>query len=1095
MQFFNILHPVIKSLFMRKLYILIPGLCACLFVTAQNNGRLLDWPMKLTNVSIKVNADAFTATTFIEMEFCNPNEKEIEGLYRFELEPGQVITSFQLELNGKYRDGSIEEKWKARNAYNTIVGKRVDPALLQMEYYNHYSLNIYPIPAKGCRRISMTIQQMLKVADGKLVYKLPLYSKDTIKQLNVNLRAGGYGASPSVIKGLLTDQSFSHAGNIWQLHWTAKVTRAEKPLAFSLPVTLEKPSLCIKQAGEKSFFALRFIPRINREYHFHPDKVIVFWDISAGGLARDTEKEMEFLKEYISKHSISQISIITFNQKIQDTAIFFLNNNFHRWKGYLQALKYEGATQYGSLDFSSVQSDAILLFSDGRNSFGKNLPVPGKVHTWCISSARADDSAHLEKIIGLTGGKYIDLVLKKLDEALAMTGTTENVLLKVKAGSTEVALNEKISSIKDDTLLLSGTIPAGVQSLTLQYGNNGKAREEETLEISANGLCEESAIDRLDMLNTFDLYVRNGSYWYDLLNFGKAEKVVTTSTSYIVLERIEDYVKFNIMPPAELQPECDMSSFVKADEERRKQFRQMNELDILKSVVSAYNERIRKNDKYGQSIILTENKNEQETAVTKEKAVSQPIKDNMTSANGGLTGQVSGLAVTGTENVMAMSEVVVTALGQTRQAKELGYSVANVRSAELTQAKSVNLQNGLTGKVSGLNLQTVNNGVFGDTRITLRGIRSLTGNNQPMLVLDGVPISLTYLSAINPNDILNVTILKSASATAIYGPDGANGALMVNTKKGSRSNYGYYWGSYRLKDRPDVEYMQELRSTSSKNLMVRYDELRREFGNETAFYFDAAQVFYKSGLLKEAFDILFTAADVSDGNKQVVEAIAYTLESWKKFDEAINVYTNLQEDNPNELMYYRNKALAYYQKREYTRAVNIYYEAIISNQGENEASFRNYKAMLLQEMNAMIAAHKDSVDISGINIQLIRPLNYDLRITLDCNNRSLGGKVTVTEPGGKKCSYYGQQKAVGRLSGGYYYSDYYHNGTEEYQLQNAKPGKYKISVQYYGYYNTTVPSIIRVITFRNSVNGPVLEIENAMMDNQYGDVEIAGVKW
>jgi TonB-linked SusC/RagA family outer membrane protein len=137
--------------------------------------------------------------------------------------------------------------------------------------------------------------------------------------------------------------------------------------------------------------------------------------------------------------------------------------------------------------------------------------------------------------------------------------------------------------------------------------------------------------------------------------------------------------------------------------------------------------------------------------------------------------------------VIAGTEVVVTALGVARQPKELGYSISKVKAAELTQAKSVNLQSGLTGKVSGLNVQSVNNGVFQDTRLTLRGVRSLTGNNQPMLILDGVPIDLRFLSSINPNDIVDVTILKSASATAIYGPDGANGALIVTTKKGSRT--------------------------------------------------------------------------------------------------------------------------------------------------------------------------------------------------------------------------------------------------------------------------------------------------------------------
>lgn len=136
--------------------------------------------------------------------------------------------------------------------------------------------------------------------------------------------------------------------------------------------------------------------------------------------------------------------------------------------------------------------------------------------------------------------------------------------------------------------------------------------------------------------------------------------------------------------------------------------------------------------------------------------------------------------------VLVGTEVVVTALGQVRQPKELGYSLAKVRASELTQAKVTNLQNGLTGKVSGLNVATTNNGVFADTRLTLRGIRSLTGNNQPMLVLDGIPVPLGFLNSINPNDIADVSIIKSASGTAIYGPDGVNGAIVVTTKKGSK---------------------------------------------------------------------------------------------------------------------------------------------------------------------------------------------------------------------------------------------------------------------------------------------------------------------
>lgn len=134
-----------------------------------------------------------------------------------------------------------------------------------------------------------------------------------------------------------------------------------------------------------------------------------------------------------------------------------------------------------------------------------------------------------------------------------------------------------------------------------------------------------------------------------------------------------------------------------------------------------------------------------------------------------------------------LQEVVVTALGISKQPRQLGYSTAKVTGKEITTAKAVNIQNGLTGKVSGLNIATVNNGVFADTRITLRGIRSLTGNNQPLLVIDGVPVALGYLNRLNPNDVDDINILKGASAASLYGPDGVNGVIIVKTKRGTKN--------------------------------------------------------------------------------------------------------------------------------------------------------------------------------------------------------------------------------------------------------------------------------------------------------------------
>ena len=134
-----------------------------------------------------------------------------------------------------------------------------------------------------------------------------------------------------------------------------------------------------------------------------------------------------------------------------------------------------------------------------------------------------------------------------------------------------------------------------------------------------------------------------------------------------------------------------------------------------------------------------------------------------------------------------LEEVVVTALGLERQKRDLGYATAKVNAKELTQAKSVDIASSLQGKVAGLNISGLNSGVFNDVRINLRGIRSLTGGNNPMLLLDGVPVDLSFLSSINPNDVKDINVLKGTSAAAIYGPDARNGVIVVTTKNGDQT--------------------------------------------------------------------------------------------------------------------------------------------------------------------------------------------------------------------------------------------------------------------------------------------------------------------
>lgn len=144
-------------------------------------------------------------------------------------------------------------------------------------------------------------------------------------------------------------------------------------------------------------------------------------------------------------------------------------------------------------------------------------------------------------------------------------------------------------------------------------------------------------------------------------------------------------------------------------------------------------------------------------------------------------GQTRKDTITKTKNI---DEVVVTALGLKKKPKELSYSVSSVKEGDLTASNSTNTATAMVGKVSGMQINVVNNGVSPDTRVVLRGNRSLLGNNQALIVVDGFPAPRGVLDRINPDDIQEVTILKGANASALYGSEAANGVMVITTKKG-----------------------------------------------------------------------------------------------------------------------------------------------------------------------------------------------------------------------------------------------------------------------------------------------------------------------
>ena len=160
-----------------------------------------------------------------------------------------------------------------------------------------------------------------------------------------------------------------------------------------------------------------------------------------------------------------------------------------------------------------------------------------------------------------------------------------------------------------------------------------------------------------------------------------------------------------------------------------------------------------------------------------------------------------GMTIVLKEDEKSLDEVVVTALGIKRDRKALGYGVGEVKGDELKKAKETNVINSLAGKVAGLVVSQTAGGASGSTRVVLRGNTEMTGNNQPLYVVDGVPLDNTNfgsagtnggfdlgdgISSINPDDIESMSVLKGPAASALYGSRASHGVILITTKKAAK---------------------------------------------------------------------------------------------------------------------------------------------------------------------------------------------------------------------------------------------------------------------------------------------------------------------
>ena len=521
-------------------------------------------PMVLQDLSIDILVIGQTAVTTMEMTFYNPNSRVMEGEFQFPLANGQQVSRFALDISGKLREGVVVDKTAGRKAFEEIVRRGVDPGLLEKTEGNNFKARVYPMPAKGTRRVLIAFEQELHERDGQDYYFLPITANTTLKNFKVRTEVVSRFVKADIQNSLQLD--FKQARNSYISEVSQQNFTLNQNIALTFP-KIEKPQTISATKGNKTYcygnIALATAQPKNRPI---PTEIGLLWDASHSASNRDRAKEFAFLDAYFKTLKNVKVVLSSFNIRTDKTLSFEVKNgNWQALKSHLESLQYDGATDGNAINFS-LKADELLLFSDGIFNFGskefsvKEVVKQAKTPITVVNASAVANTPKMQYLANATGGSFIDLTTLTTEQALKVARTVPFQLLdiEVKNGKVAKIFPQKGATISKGNFTLAGELQTKEATLVLSFGYPKNVIVQKEIHLAANPDASESEFDLLRRIwaeKQIAQLEREGAEQKQIDTVGREYGIVTEGNSLIVLETVEDYVHYRITPPKELQME------------------------------------------------------------------------------------------------------------------------------------------------------------------------------------------------------------------------------------------------------------------------------------------------------------------------------------------------------------------------------------------------------------------------------------------------------------------------------------------------------------------------------------------------------------
>jgi Ca-activated chloride channel family protein len=999
-------------------------------------------PIRLDQVRIDVRTEGFLARTRIELDFFNPNARVLEGEFVFPLGAGQTVSGYELEVDGALRAGVVVPKQTARVAYENTIRQQIDPGLAEFTRGNVFRTRLYPIPANGHKRIALSFEQAMDDGGDHYRYLLPLAFRDVVREFRVRAEARRVDAAPSDASAS-PDAAlrFDRVGEAWSAELVRNDVRPQRELAFRIPKAGTEATAIeavdVRDPAWRSVVAQFDSGRAQQRHaNTTPRRVALWIDASGSARERDRARENAALARWLGTLGTVQVDLVAFRDAAEAPRGFrVIDGDARALLAAIEALPLDGGSSYGAIDPAlTPQAQLLLVIGDGLSNFGPSEPRAARaghavVHV--LHAAQRADHARLARIARSGGGQVLDLLRLDTNAALAALQRPSWQLRRVQVEGGECTdLSPRAGAAVDAMLTLSARC-RGRGTLQLEFGQ-GDQRVTRRIGFGTRapvGLELEPAVHRLwAAAHLAELEADAPRDRSTLTALATRHAVVSADTSLLVLDRIEDYVRYRVEPP---EPGLLAQYRALVANEEKALAADTSRADRIASLLAQWKEF---RDWHAQPHAWLE------TLLAPTAQAESVFWSRIAAGDAAAQAHAKQAAElrTRSDTLAARwrrdgAEPASRAAWE-REATELMLQVDALRRERLRRLPESAQWNPNEAQI-----------VANDAAPPPPGVAVESGEDMDRIEVTGSRIMRAEAESAAP-----VMAARQAAPAEPSPAPGAPAAKALDDLAAAGAGPAPTQARIELAGwNPDTPYLAAIRAGADP--YATYLQQRELHGTAPAFFLDVADHFrdqVKDPVL--ARRILSNVAELGLDQIALVRVLGYRLMQWDEFALAAGQFEEALRQRPEEPQSYRDLALALARspQRDVARAIALLWQVA---SGEWHGRFPGIEVIALHELNDVLATAPDragvKLDALQIPPELIEPLAVGLRVamTWDADNTDID--LWVTDPTGTRV-YYGDARSP---SGGHVSRDFTQGyGPEVYTIRRPLPGTYRVQAHYFG---------------------------------------------